>query len=120
MMYRIALIVLALLFSTQANAHHHKQYRYSINTRLNAQQSVFSWFTPQATSQPQILPHPAGCPAHAFCGCGASIEVYGHSVRELWLASNWYKFPRSEPMPGAAMVRNHHVAILRQHIEGSI
>lgn len=68
----------------------------------------------------QILPHPAGCPARAFCGCGASIEAFGHSVRNLWLAANWFKFPRAAAASGMAMVRSHHVAILRQHIDGNL
>jgi hypothetical protein len=25
--------------------------------------------------------HPPGCPPVAFCGCGAAVEVFGHSVR---------------------------------------
>lgn len=67
-----------------------------------------------------ILPHPAGCPARLFCGCGASIRVFGHSVRELWLASRWYKFPRAAPASGMAAVRRHHVMVLEQHVSGSV
>jgi hypothetical protein len=40
----------------------------------------------------EIVQHPAGCPARLFCGCGASIEAFGHSVRDLWLVSSWYRF----------------------------
>src|SRR5690349_19839535 len=47
----------------------------------------------------QLLPHPVGCPASRFCGCGASIEVFGKSIRELWLARAWFKFPRTSPAP---------------------
>jgi hypothetical protein len=71
-------------------------------------------------SNTQIIPHPAGCPSRAFCGCGASIEAFGHSIRSLWLVANWYKFPRTYPAPGAAMIRPHHVAILKQHIQGDL
>jgi hypothetical protein len=59
-----------------------------------------------------IVPNPAGCPRVAFCGCGASVRLFGRSVRELWLAANWLKFPRAIPSPGMAAVRQHHVMIL--------
>lgn len=62
----------------------------------------------------QILPHPAGCPSRAFCGCGASIEVFGRNIRELWLARAWFKFPRAEPAPGMVAVRRHHVFVIRE------
>jgi len=68
----------------------------------------------------QIVAHPAGCPARAFCGCGASIEVFGRSIRELWLASAWFKFPRTSPAPGMAAVRRHHVFVIREVIGGNM
>jgi len=47
------------------------------------------------------------------CGCWASIRAFGRSVRELWLADNWLKFPRTSPHVGAAAVWPHrHVAIV--------
>ncbi len=67
-----------------------------------------------AGHEPQIVAHPAGCPSRAFCGCGASIEVFGKSIRELWLAANWFKFPRTEPAPGMVAVRRHHVFVIRE------
>jgi len=68
----------------------------------------------RVSGEAQILPHPPGCPARAFCGCGASIEVFGKSVRELWLARNWYRFPRTSPAPGMVAVRRHHVFVIRE------
>lgn len=62
----------------------------------------------------QIVAHPAGCPSRAFCGCGASIEVFGRSIRELWLARNWFKFPPAAPAPGMVAVRRHHVFVIRE------
>jgi len=67
-----------------------------------------------------IVPHPAGCPARAFCGCGASIRVFGHSVRELWLAARWYKFPRAVPASGMVAVRRHHVFVLEHQVSGNV
>lgn len=66
------------------------------------------------------LSHPAGCPARAFCGCGAAVEVFGRAVRSLWLAANWYQFPRSAPAPGMVAVRRHHVFVLRELIGGAV
>lgn len=70
----------------------------------------------------RIVSHPSGCPSRAFCGCGASVERFGRSIRSLWLARNWLRFPRSEPAPGRAAVRRdgHHVVILREHVRGQV
>jgi hypothetical protein len=67
-----------------------------------------------------IVSHPRGCPARAFCGCGASVESFGHSVRSLWLARAWFRFPRVVAAPTMAAVRSHHVMILKHQIEGVI
>lgn len=66
----------------------------------------------------ELVAHPAGCPARAFCGCGAAVRVFGSPIRSLWLAANWYKFPRTSPAPGAVAVRRHHVFVLEQHLGG--
>lgn len=64
----------------------------------------------------EIIQHPAGCPVRLFCGCGASIEVFGHSIRDLWLVSNWYRFPRAAPAAGMAVLwGTRHVAVIRQY-----
>jgi hypothetical protein len=65
-----------------------------------------------------VIAHPAGCPSRAFCGCGAAVRVFGHSVRELWLAANWFKFPRTAPAVGMVAVRRHHVFVLEQSLGG--
>jgi len=61
-----------------------------------------------------IQPHPAGCPRIAFCGCGVSVRVFGHAVRNLYLAANWFKFPRAAAGPGMVAVRNHHVMLIER------
>jgi hypothetical protein len=38
------------------------------------------------------------------CGCVASEHIFGHSVRDLWKASSWYRFPRTSPHPGAVAI----------------
>jgi hypothetical protein len=67
-----------------------------------------------------IVAHPPGCPARAFCGCGAAVRVFGRPVRDLWLAANWFKFPRTSPKPGAVAVRRHHVFVLEHHVAGDV
>lgn len=67
-----------------------------------------------------IVNHPSGCPARAFCGCGAAVRVFGRPVRELWLAANWFKFPRAMPAPGMVAVRRHHVFVLEHQINGNV
>lgn len=46
------------------------------------------------------------------CGCFASELLFGHSVRGLWLAANWFAFPRTTPKAGAVIVRQHHVVVI--------
>ena len=71
------------------------------------------------TAVAEIQPHPFPCPRVAFCGCGASVKVFGKAVRELYLARNWYRFPRSQPAPGTVAVRRHHVFVLLSPVSGS-
>lgn len=61
-----------------------------------------------------VVGHPSGCPSRAFCGCGASVEVFGRPVRELFLAANWFKFPPAQAAPGMVAVRRGHVFVIRQ------
>lgn len=76
--------------------------------------------TGHRTIETGIVEHPAGCPRSAFCGCGASVRIFGHSVRELWLAANWFRFPRTSPAPGMVAVRRHHVMVLEADLGGGM
>jgi hypothetical protein len=67
-----------------------------------------------------VVPNPAGCPARLFCACGASVRVFGRSIRDLWAAAAWYRFPRATPAPGRVAVRRHHVFVLEVPISGSL
>lgn len=62
---------------------------------------------------------PRGCP-RAFCGCGASLKIYGRIIPRLNLARNWFAFPRTSPAPGMVAVRRHHVFVLEHHISGNV
>jgi hypothetical protein len=62
---------------------------------------------------------PRECP-RTFCGCEASLYLFGQVRPELNLASNWRRqFPRTSPAPGMAAVRNHHVFVLMNQVSGS-
>ena len=70
-------------------------------------------------AEPAVSRRPDGCP-HAFCGCEASLYLFGQIRPELNLASNWMrKFPRATPAPGMAAVRNHHVMVLVSQVDGN-
>ena len=61
---------------------------------------------------------PSGCP-HAYCGCDASLYLFGHIRTDLNRAANWMRFPRTSPAPGTVAVRNHHVMVLVNRVDGS-
>lgn len=65
-----------------------------------------------------VVGHPSGCPGRAFCGCGASVRIFGHPVRSLYLAANWLRFPRAHPASGMAAARRGHVFVLEAHVGG--
>lgn len=62
---------------------------------------------------------PSGCPFE-FCGCSASLFIFGRHIPELDAARNWLRFPRTEPAPGMAAVApsRHHVLVLERHVRG--
>lgn len=67
-----------------------------------------------------MIPHPKGCPARAFCACGACVDVMGNAKACPWLARAWFKYPRTAPKPNAVAVRRGHVFVLKQHVRGNI
>ena len=120
----LAALIICLFANTSAQAaHRHHQYHswHRVQTRHE-----WGGFTPFRFfgdfvdgvnhAIGQIVGHPYGCPAVAFCGCGVSVKVFGHPVRNLWLARNWLKFPRSSPAPGNVAVfrGGGHVAYIEQ------
>ena len=61
---------------------------------------------------------PAGCP-YEYCGCEASLYLFGTIRPRLNVARNWRVFfPRTGPAPGMAAVRTHHVMVLMSHVRG--
>jgi hypothetical protein len=62
---------------------------------------------------------PAGCPRR-YCGCGASLYLFGKIIPSLNLAANWLRFPRAAPAPGMVGARRGHVFVLKRHIRGKV
>lgn len=62
---------------------------------------------------------PIGCP-YRFCGCGASLHLFGRIIPSLNLAANWLRFPRAVPAPRMAAARPGHVFVLEQQIAGDV
>lgn len=63
---------------------------------------------------------PSGCP-HAYCGCSASLHVFGKMVPSLNLAANWGRFPLASPAPGMVAYRSHHVFVIESvNPDGSV
>ena len=143
-MFRITgILFLALLFSTAAEARRgmvahpdcnvtmpcvgvapSARGEYIARSGFGSAQKVY---TPRREPQASrvrgpstIVAHPAGCPARAFCGCGAAVRVFGAPIRSLWLAANWLRFPRAAPAPGMVAARRGHVFVLEQHISGGV
>jgi hypothetical protein len=61
---------------------------------------------------------PHGCPAR-FCGCGASLHLFGKIIPALNLAANWLRFPRAAPALDMVAARRGHVFVLKYHISGN-
>lgn len=76
-------------------------------------------YTVQKVATQVIGGRPSGCP-HAFCGCGASLHIFGKIIPSLNLAANWLRFPRAAPAPGMVAARYGHVFVLEQHIGGNV
>jgi len=84
----------------------------SIKVRMHRERRKAIQRVPEGRETASIVAHPQGCPSRAFCGCGAAVRVFGTPIRSLWLAANWFKFPRTSPAPGMVAVRRHHVFVL--------
>ena len=94
----LTLVTAIVLASSSAQARHYRHHHHS--------SYVYA-------TEGQVVSHPSGCPRIAFCGCGASVEVFGHPIRELYLAANWFRFPHTTAASGMVAVRNHHVFVIR-------
>lgn len=121
-MKAVLVVVLFMLTLVPAQArplHHHHYYRhhythYAHGRRDWATTPHYSWdwsHDRPSRSAGIIGGRPAGCPS-AFCGCAASLHIFGRIIPELNLAANWGRFPSARPGPGMAAYRAHHVFII--------
>lgn len=97
-------------------AAHRARPQWALNGLIKATGELYE---AGARALTRLLPHPSGCPAVAFCGCGAEHDLGMHD-RSLWLAANWYRFPRSAPGHDKVAVQPHHVFVLKYQIRGTI
>lgn len=109
-MKRLLIISLLCVIATPAFAHH-RHYRHHLNPMVAGLAHGFIHMLES------IEPHPAGCPARLFCGCGVATKVFGEPRRDLWSASARYKFPRASLSPGNVIVTPHHVQYI-DHFDG--
>ena len=113
----ISLLVVAVLAAPAlAGGHHHIRHRHG--RMVITPDFAVGLGAGLAHMLGSIQPHPAGCPRTAFCGCGTSARVFGHPVRDLYPAANWYRFPRGAAVPGNVIVRPHHVKYIESVEDG--
>jgi hypothetical protein len=119
-------VALAVSASATPRHGHHRQQRQTITCDLrgcsdsapSGRAAANADAVTDANGGAAISRRPEGCP-HAFCGCEASLYVFGKIRPELNLASNWIrKFPRTSAAPGMAAARSGHVMVLMSHVEG--
>ena len=94
MIKALTMSLMIVFLSTQADARPRHSHR-AIGTTLVSDTSE------------QILPHPAGCPRSAFCGCGAMNDL-GVTDKNYMRAAYWVHYTG----PGTVAVWNHHVAVV--------
>ena len=115
--------LLCALISTPAEArhhhrHHHHRHHHVHRVHHHARHAHRHLHHREhaAIGPSTVVAHPVGCPRRQFCGCGAAVRVFGRPMRNLWLAANWFRFPRAAPAPGMVAVRTHHVFVLEQYL----
>lgn len=131
--FAVALLIPTLAVAKSHHRHHYQHHHtYSVNPNRASQDCVYdnSGHTiclgaiqrmgeaprqertaSYSSSEGVVGGRPVGCP-HAYCGCSASLRVFGRIIPELNLAANWRKFPPASPAPGMAAWRWGHVFII--------
>lgn len=125
--------IISIAFTTTANAQHrrahHQQDRVNHAAIVCDERGCSNDLNAAKAKIPDVLDangngaivgrRPADCP-HAFCGCEASLYIFGEICPELNLASNWIrKFPRTSAAPGMVAARHHHVMVLMRYVDDS-
>jgi hypothetical protein len=98
----------------------------AIEARTAAQNQSFSSAGSSATQRVATTVtggRPSGCPAK-FCGCGASIEVFGQIIQRLNRAANWFRdFPHvayTNASAGMVAGNSRHVFVLKEHLRNDV
>jgi len=116
----------------QGNSHHYGRYLAQrhwrhLNRRYAHRLRHFTRPRTYYTSTTQAPCHRESASMGGPCGCTAAwkiLHVADHVWRgyNLWLAWDWSRFPRAEPIPGTAAVwKNHsHVAAVKYATKDSI
>jgi hypothetical protein len=99
-----ALCLCVVATAADARPHHHGQHHHYAHHRGHYRMAAGG----RSLSAPCQMARSMGGP----CGCFASELIFGHSIRNLWLAANWFGFPHTTPHVGAAAVHRHHVVIV--------
>lgn len=108
--FRIITLALAVTCaSTAAEAKRYRHHRHHHHYHRIA--------APEGTTI--IGSRPAGCP-YKYCGCEASLFLFGKIIPALNLAANWLRFPRAQPAPMTVAARRGHVFVLLSHIAGDV
>lgn len=111
----IGLALAAFLVGPKADAKSH-----NFHHRTHAHRSVHHHrHVPDANGNRVIGGSPHGCPRVAFCGCALAQRIFGVPQRDLWLASNWFRFRKASPAENMVAVRQHHVFQLIAQVRGN-
>jgi hypothetical protein len=114
-----ALLCVLMTHAVDARSrHHHRHHVVDANKMVRPMPPGLDRVMAEGAGR--VVAHPPGCPARAFCGCGAAVRIFGRPIRSLWLARNWLRFPSVAPSPGVVAVRRHHVFVLERQISGWI
>ena len=115
-----ALCAVLLASSADARPRHHHRSAETTSTISMSRRAPPGLHRVMAEGAGRIVGgRPAGCPRR-YCGCGASLHIFGRIVPRLNLAANWLRFPRAAPAPGMVAARRGHVFVLKRHLHGKV
>lgn len=107
----------AVLFTSSADARPRDNRHHSVVSRIEIPPGLHRVMAEGAGRI--VGGRPAGCPRR-YCGCGASLHIFGRIIPRLNLAANWLRFPRAAPAPGMVAARRGHVFVLKRHLHGKV
>lgn len=119
----LSIIAFTLSISPAEARHHHQRHhgaRHGVHHAHHHSRHHRHYATASYDAGTVIGGRPEGCP-HAFCGCGASLYLFGRIIEPLNRAAEWIdRFPRAIASPGMAAARRHHVMVLMEHRGGDV